>query len=126
MIFRLLIVVFLLVSCASKQRIPDHVMKPGKMQEVLRDMLKADGLAQEINNRDTSKRLETVNLELYNSVYAIHSITKRDFDTSFAFYEKHPSLMFVLMDSLEKQQSRLHKARDRTYKPDSTLIKANE
>lgn len=91
------------------------------MQDILRDIIKADALAQEIALKDSSRDVKTINIELYNNVFALYSITQGQFDTSYSFYEKNPSLMYMMFDTLNQLQSRVFKERNRKYNPDSTL-----
>ena len=118
---RLLILLTIFSSCVGKLRIPDNVIKPEKMQNVLRDIIKADALAQELSQRDSSTDLRTINIEMYNNIFALYSITSAEFDSSYKYYERHPSLMLTMIDSLNQRQIRAFKAKDRKYNPDSTI-----
>lgn len=119
---RLLIFLFIFSSsCVGKLRIPDNVIKPEKMGSIMRDIIKADALAQEISQRDSTKDLRIVNIQLYNTVFAVHAITKEQFDKSYSFYEKNPSLLLTMFDTLSQRQIRANKAKDIKPTPDSSL-----
>lgn len=118
---RLLIVLCVFSSCVGKLRIPDNVIKPQKMENILRDIIKADALAQELSQRDSTKDLRTINIEMYNSIFAIYSVTSAEFDSSYKFYERNPSLLLTMIDSLNQRQTRAFKAKDRKFNPDSTI-----
>ena len=101
---RILIILLFVSSCAAKQRVPDNVINPEKMGNVLRDMIKADAFAQEISQRDSSKVLRTVNIQLYNNIFELYSITEDQFQKSYAYYERNPSIMYNMFDSLGERQ----------------------
>ena len=116
---RLLILLCIFSSCVGKLRIPDNVIKPEKMGNILRDIIKADALAQEISQRDSSKELRTINIEMYNTIFSMYSITSEQFDSSYSYYERHPSLLLTMIDTLNQRQTRIFKAKDRKFNPDS-------
>ena len=115
----LLILLCIFSSCVGKLRIPDNVIKPEKMGNILRDIIKADALAQEISQRDSSKELRTINIEMYNTIFSMYSITSEQFDSSYSYYERHPSLLLTMIDTLNQRQTRIFKAKDRKFNPDS-------
>ncbi len=102
----LLLLIVSIYSCAGKTHYPKGVMKQQQMQEVLWDMLKADAIASEIVRTDSSIKLTTKNIELYKKVFIAHKITRNDFELSYSFYEKHPELMRVLLDSMNAERDR--------------------
>ena len=75
------------------------------MQEVLWDMLQADGVATEMVKKDSSLKLAAENIKLYRKVFLAHKISKAQFEVSYSFYQQHPDLMKVLLDSMNAQRN---------------------
>lgn len=95
-----------LYSCTGKIHYPAKVLRPTEMQEVFWDMIKADALASEVVMKDSSKKILAVSVGLYKNVFISHHITKDIFDSSYSFYQKHPYLMRVLLDSMNAERER--------------------
>jgi Domain of unknown function (DUF4296) len=101
----LLFILFLLPGCKKSNKVPDGVLPPPKMQQVMQDMMKADQfLSDYVLNKDSTKDKDRESIQLYNRVFTLHNITKEDFAKSFAFYKAHPVQLQALMDSISKQK----------------------
>lgn len=83
----------LLFSCSEEEKvdIPDYVIPPHEMDDVLLDI---QLMQSHINQERTINPfiLDSVNA-LYNSVYEKHNITQQKLDTSLVFYSKHITIM---------------------------------
>lgn len=102
----LLISVFSLLFPACKSKRSNGVLPPEKMQMVLQDMMRADKfLADYVLNRDTTKKIDSESVELYQQIFAIHQITGKQFQKSFSYYKEHPDLLRSIMDSLSRPAS---------------------
>ena len=98
-------VLIFLVSCKDKDKIPKGVLPEKKMQAVMWDMIRAgEFLNGFVLNKDTLMDKAAESQKWYNKIYQIHRITKSDFDKSYAWYQDHPLLMKVILDSLSKKQ----------------------
>lgn len=100
---RLLILSFtyFIVGCKNKEVIPENVLPPQKMQTVLWDMMRADQfLSDYVLNKDISLKKEIESIKLYQQIFTINHVTKEKFQTSFAFYQSHPSFLKIIMDSI--------------------------
>lgn len=100
---RLLIIgiLFFIAGCKSKSGVPSGVLAPEKMQVILWDMMRADQfLADYVLNKDTSLNKTTESLKYYQQIFAIHKISKEQFQHSFSFYKTHPILLKTIMDSI--------------------------
>ncbi len=93
--------IFLFVSCKSKNRIPSDVLAQNKMQVVLWDVMRADQfLADYVLSKDSSIDKINESLKYYEEIFALHKISKEQFQKSFSFYKDHPDLLKVIMDSI--------------------------
>ena len=126
MIKDLILIFFLVIlySCSEKTNIPKGIIKLPQMEEVLFDMMKADALASEIVKQDSSLKLPAMNIELYKKVFSAHNITRTVFDSSYSFYEKHPEMMRILLDSMNvlRERKRANIYQSKLPKFDSSKI----
>ena len=88
----------LLWSCTGDM--PKNVMPIDTMKFVMYDVLSAQEMAQLIVDAKDTTATKNKTFELYQQVFAIHKITREDFDRSFKFYEAHPDKIKILFDSV--------------------------
>lgn len=120
LIFSFSILLFLF-SCKDKDELPKGVLPKKKMQEVLWDMVRAgEFLNGFVLYKDTAANKAAISQAWYERIYKLHKITKKDFDNSYAYYQKHPVLMKEMLDSLSKKQVPVKQpVQDSTAKKDS-------
>lgn len=70
------------------------------------DVLAAQELAQSTTDLKDTTATKNKTFELYQQVFAIHKITREQFDKSFKFYESHPDKIKILFDSVSEYGSR--------------------
>ena len=109
---RLLLVCFsaimwCLVSCTDKDKIPKGVLGKEKMQRVLMDMIQAERYRDGFISTDSSKDLKTETFKLYAQVFEINKITKEEFIKSYKFYMSRPDIAREIFDSLSSQANKL-------------------
>lgn len=98
-------VLLLLVACGKKNRIPSGVLPQKKMQVVMRDMMRADHfLTDYVFNKDSTINKKTESLKYYQQVFAIHDISREQFQKSYSFYAGRPALFKAIMDSISKPE----------------------
>ena len=91
----------IIAGCKNKNRIPADIIPQKKMQAILWDMMRADQfLSDFVLNKDPGLDKRTESIKLYTRVFAIHHISKEQYEKSFSFYKTHPALFKVIMDSL--------------------------
>jgi len=74
------------------------------MKVVISDLMKADQLITDFRiPYDTAMDRNVESIKLYQQVFALHDITKAQFERSLAYYQSHPDLLKVIMDSISKQ-----------------------
>ncbi len=99
----IVLLLFFTIGCKSKNDIPNNVLPPPKMQLILWDMMRADQfLSDYVLNKDSSLKKIPESLKYYQQIFAIHKVTKEEFQHSFSFYQSHPVLLKALMDSISK------------------------
>jgi len=95
----LLLVIVLLAGCNGSA--PKNVLPVNTMKVVMFDMLKADEWYARKLVGDTLMLKVKEDIPLYEQVFAVHKITKKQFYDSYHYYEAHPIAYKELVDSLE-------------------------
>ncbi|HEY8897133.1 MAG TPA: DUF4296 domain-containing protein [Niastella sp.] len=106
-------IVWCVVSCTDKDKIPAGVLPKDKMEKVLWDMVQAERY-RETFVRDSALDLKKETFKLYAQVFEIHQITKDEFIKSYKFYMSRPDITRELFDSLA---TRANRRREELYKP---------
>lgn len=97
------IFILLLAGCGGRNKVPDDILPPVKMQAVMWDMIRADQfLGSYAFIKDTSLNKKNESIKLYARVMDLHKISQEKFQKSFAYYEARPALMRMIMDSLSQ------------------------
>jgi hypothetical protein len=102
----LILLIISLFSCNGKENIPEDVLPPKKMQEVLWDYLRADSYCSHVLKSDSAVNDTTKNMIFQNVIFKHHRITDKDFTKSYNFYISHPDLMMPILDSIVSQKSK--------------------
>ncbi len=86
--------------CTKKTKVPDDILHPAKMEKLLLDLLHVDEFLNQ-KKSDTTIAADSFNrTNLYHSVFVLHKTSKENFKKSFAFYESHPDLLKIILDSM--------------------------
>lgn len=99
-------ILFFFSSCNSNNDIPDAVLKPKQMQDIIWDMVKADAYADVLLQKDTINTLPKISMNLTDHVLSLHKTNRSQLENSFKFYSKHPDIFKTILDSINAQQSR--------------------
>ena len=97
-------IIFLFFSCSNRDKVPDKVLTPKKMQSVLWDMLRIDQFVITYVAKDTVLNKKQESIKLYEQVFRIHKISKEQFQKSLDFYQGRPDLLKVMLDSIVNKQ----------------------
>lgn len=105
-IIHVIIIATLLFACS---RVPDGILNPGKMADVLTDIHKGDAVV-ETNLRDY--RSDSIKNVLRQSILAKHKIDQATLDSSIVWYSRNMDLYVEVYDEvLEKLEDELADAR---------------
>jgi len=100
----------LLVSC-SRSKYPDGVLDPEKMQAVYWDYLRADVYAKELLSKDSSRNIDSANIQFQQQLFEKHKVSKETFYKSYEYYISHQLLMKDMLDTLQVRQQYLWQKR---------------
>ncbi|MBL7742077.1 MAG: DUF4296 domain-containing protein [Chitinophagaceae bacterium] len=116
-----LFILWFIIACSDRDKVPKGILKREKMQEVIWDMVNAsEFLGGYILNKDSVDRFAESS-KIYGQVLQFHHITREQFDKSYLYYRQHPDLMKVILDTLSKRQI----PPEEIYKPKQDSVKAD-
>lgn len=100
----------LLGSC-SRSKYPDGVLVPEKMQAVYWDYLRADVYAKEMLSKDSSRNIDSANIQFQQQLFKKHKVSKETFYKSYEYYISHQLLMKDMLDTMQMRQQQLWQQR---------------
>lgn len=96
------------LSCGNGNGSSKGLLSEEKMEAVLWDIMRADQFLNDyVLNKDTSidKRMESI--KLYRQVFALHKVSKEDFQKSFNYYLREPARFKTILDSVAVRRNAL-------------------
>jgi hypothetical protein len=114
-----LIILILIVTAGCGGNSTDKKVLPVQdMKLIMWDMLKADEYYIKLTTNDTAQQFKNENFRLYDQVFRAYKINRKQFYSSYKYYESHPDLFKVLIDSVDEVAKRQRTAlTDTTGKP---------
>ena len=111
---RLIILILLIFafSCGRKDKVPEGVLEPAKMEKVMTDLLMSESFAESYLLIDTSKKRDEWFTGELNKVLALQDVTQDQVRKSLDFYKTRPDLFKVIIDSIN---ARAQRNRDKVY-----------
>ena len=101
-----LLFICFLVACSDKVEVPKGILPPQQMQKVMWEMVKADEWVNHQSTSDSAFKRYAKSAALYQTIFKNQHTTDSQFKTSFRYYEKHPDLMKIVLDSLQAESTR--------------------
>lgn len=97
-------VLLTVVSCSNGKA--KEIISTDSMQVIIWDMMKADEffIRKMVTDSNAVKNKEDV--KLYETVFAIHGISRERFFNSYRYYEAHPVLLKKIIDSIDAKSNR--------------------
>lgn len=78
------------------------------MHQVMWDLARSDEFVSQFMAQDTGVDTKMESLKLYEQVYRLHNTTHDIFQKSLAYYQQHPKLLKVIMDSLRGYERKIY------------------
>ncbi len=114
-----LLVIILFLSCNKKEKIPQNIIQPEKMENVFWDYLRADAYSSRFK-KDSGGKDTSLSISLQNTIFRHYKISKETFYKSYNYYmEQRPEMMQAIIDSMMTRQQ---KKTPPAYKKDIKLI----
>lgn len=115
----LLILGITLAACGLGR--PKDVLPQEKMQAVLWDIAKGGEFVNGyIYYRHPNLNRAVVNQAVLKQIFALHKISKKEFEKSLEYYQHKPDVFVAMLDSINAQQVRAKQDTVKTTKGDST------
>lgn len=94
------ICLLLIFTNCSKNPVPKGILAPDKMKKVVYDILKADEYVSNFVSKDTTANIKMKRSIVYEQVFRLHNTNRKEFFTSYKYYQQHPDIQKALFDSL--------------------------
>src|SRR4051794_21987338 len=95
-----------LLGCGGRRGNSSGILSTEKMQAVMWDIIEADVFTDQFIRKDSAKHAATENMQLKNKIFALHKITREDYNKSYDYYLAHSDLMKVILDSMSAKAER--------------------
>jgi hypothetical protein len=112
-----------LFACTNRRSVPPGIIQPDSMQVILRDVILADQFATQYLLKDSllkdsvHRNVKAETLQLYETVFRLHKVSREVFRKSMDFYYSRPDLVKTMFDSLAAYETR---HRNELYMPRNT------
>lgn len=87
------------VRC-SDNPVPKGILTADKMEKVAYDLLRVDEYVTTYVAKDTTADIKMKRSIFYEQVFNLNKTSRKEFFTSFKYYQRHPDLQKELFDSL--------------------------
>ena len=93
------------VGCKSRNAVPQGIIPDHKMELIIWDMIRADEfLTAYVFNKDSALDKKAESIRMYEQIFRIHQVSKEVFQNSLSYYQAHPAMLKVMMDSLSARK----------------------
>ena len=102
------------IACSDRDTVPSDIIQPDSMKPILRDVIMADQYATQYILKDslkkdsTHRKVKLETLQLYETIFKLHGVTKEQFRKSMDFYASRPDLSKNMLDSMSAYEN-LHR-----------------
>lgn len=100
----ILCLITIFISCGNKNDKP--ILPPQKMEAVLLDFVMAEAHTNTRVHIDSVILAQKENVKLQKRIFAIHGITREDFQQSFDYYTNHSAEFTPILDSIVAKEGR--------------------
>jgi hypothetical protein len=105
---------------------PGGVIESSRMQELMWDLLRADAFITGFAGKgDSTFNQLKESVMMYRQVFEIHKTNKQQFQKSLDWYQRHPQVMRIILDTLQLRQKRVMEERSKPtgkFPPDSIKV----
>jgi hypothetical protein len=113
-IFSVTFFLIIFIACSSGP-VPKSILPRERIQQIVYDLIRVDEFLNNFVIKDSTVDLKKKRSVLYEQVFKVHKATRRQFYSSYKYYQQHPNLQKELFDSLQQSVTRkveLDKARN--------------
>lgn len=97
--------IFIFIGC-SKSPVPKDILAVDKMQKVVYELMQVDEYLNSSVTEDTAVGIKMKRSIYYDQVFKSNSTNRKEFYTSYKYYQQHPDMQKILFDSLSAKTGR--------------------
>ena len=94
------VLLLLFLAACSSSPVPGGILPPNKMYPAVKDIMEVDEFINGYVMKDSAINIKEKRSSLYEQVFALHQTDRKQFFTSYTYYQQHPPLLKQLFDSL--------------------------
>lgn len=102
----LIISLLLVLNGCSSSPVPKGVLPPARMQKIMYDLMRIDEFINNFVVRDSGIDIKKKRSTLYEQVFKVNNTNRKDFYSSYKYYQQHPDLQKEVFDSLHESLNR--------------------
>lgn len=87
------------IACSSGP-VPGSIIPPHKMKAIVFDLTKSDMYVNNYVLKDSCLKSKDQHIKMYEQVFLIYNVTQKDFYKSLTYYQQHPNINKILLDSI--------------------------
>ncbi|MCW3079406.1 DUF4296 domain-containing protein [Segetibacter sp.] len=117
---KITIISFLIIffGCTSSP-VPKEILRPEKMQKIVYDLIRIDEFVNSFVVKDSTVDVKKKRSTLYEQVFKVNKTSRKEFYSSYKYYQQHPDLQKGLFDSLYAEVDR--KKIEERVKPEKAI-----
>ncbi len=96
---------FIFIGC-SLNSVPKEILSAQKMEKVVYDLMQVDEYLNNFVAKDSLVDIKKKRSIFYSQVFKLHNTNRKEFYTSYKYYQQHPDMQKVLFDSLYAKAGR--------------------
>lgn len=104
------VICLLSFAACSSGPVPRDIIQPEKMQKVVSELIQVDEFITNFVTKDSTVDLKKKRSLLYEQTFKLNGTTRKDFYTSYRYYEQHPDIQKALYDTIYNRANRVNQA----------------
>ena len=93
------------IGC-SKSPVPKDILAVDKMQKVVYELMQVDQYLNNLVIKDSLADIKKKRSIYYEQVFKLNNTNRKEFYTSYKYYQQHPDMQKVLFDSISAKAGR--------------------
>lgn len=101
----IVLLVVILAGCSSGP-VPRGVLPPDRMQKIVYDLIRIDEFMNNFVIKDSAIDAKKKRSSLYDEVFKVNNTNRKEFYSSYKYYQEHPDVQKEVFDSLHESLNR--------------------
>lgn len=103
----LLLMITALLFCSCGNKLPEGVIQPAIMKNMMWDMMVAEQVQKMDTSKESRQHIKDSTTAAFNKILSIYNISEERYKKSLQYYETHPDELKNIFDSLSNYGKRL-------------------